>query len=169
MKTHQTPIGKNDEWLTPKWILNALGDFYLDPCAPINRPWDTADTHYSVREDGLSLPWHGRVWLNPPFKRGEREKWMRKMAMHRSGIMLIPAATETRAFFDLVWDCASAVCFLRTRPHFHYVTGEEARANCGCALVLVAYSQSDARVLENCGLGHFVKVERPQLFEKEAA
>lgn len=23
-----------DEWYTPKWILDALGSFDLDPCAP---------------------------------------------------------------------------------------------------------------------------------------
>ena len=40
--------GKKDEWLTPPGILNRLGEFDLDPCTPIDRPWDTAKLHYNV-------------------------------------------------------------------------------------------------------------------------
>ena len=29
-----------DEWYTPKWIVDALGSFDLDPCAPENRLWN---------------------------------------------------------------------------------------------------------------------------------
>lgn len=53
----------NDEWLTPPELLRALGPFALDPCAPVVRPWDTAERHYTVEDDGLSIPWVGRVWL----------------------------------------------------------------------------------------------------------
>ena len=30
-------------WLTPKHIIDALGDFDTDPCCPDNMPWGTAD------------------------------------------------------------------------------------------------------------------------------
>ena len=66
---HQSAKMKNDEWLTPPEILRALGPFDLDPCAPIARPWETAATHYTAEDDGLSKPWAGRVWCNPPFGR----------------------------------------------------------------------------------------------------
>lgn len=36
----RTKNGK-DEWLTPPYIIDSLGVFDLDPCSPINRPWDT--------------------------------------------------------------------------------------------------------------------------------
>ena len=32
-----------DTFLKPPEILAPLGRFDLDPCAPINRPWDTAE------------------------------------------------------------------------------------------------------------------------------
>ena len=35
-----TSTGK-DEWLTPPEIIKSLGEFDLDPCSPINRPWAT--------------------------------------------------------------------------------------------------------------------------------
>ena len=40
------------EWLTPKHITDALGEFDLDPCAPIVRPWETAWNHFTIEDDG---------------------------------------------------------------------------------------------------------------------
>lgn len=40
----KSSTGKN-EWLTPPHILRRLGPFDLAPCAPINRPWNTAEHH----------------------------------------------------------------------------------------------------------------------------
>lgn len=51
------------EWLTPPEIIQALGPFDLDPCAPIVRPWDTAQTYYTIDDNGLLKEWFGRVWL----------------------------------------------------------------------------------------------------------
>ncbi len=93
---------------------------------------------------------------------------MRKMAAHGNGIMLIPAATETKAFYKWVWDRADGVCFIRKRPHFCYVDGTEAKANCGTAICLVAYGKSNAQVLEDSGLGYFAKIETSRML-KEAA
>lgn len=88
---------KNDEWLTPPPIIQALGFFDLDPCAPVDRPWDTARQHYSRRDDGLAQDWGGRVWMNPPFGT-QAIDWLRKMVKHGNGIALVPARTETRMF-----------------------------------------------------------------------
>ena len=48
-----------DEWYTPKWIVDALGSFDLDPCAPENRLWNTAKRHITPSEDGLKSEWGG--------------------------------------------------------------------------------------------------------------
>lgn len=83
---------------------------------------------------------------------------MRKMADHGNGIMLIPAATETRAFDEFVWQRADAVCFVKGRPHFHYVDGGRASFNCGTAIVLVAYGQENVEILLNSGLGKTLRL-----------
>lgn len=153
MKTHQKPIGLNDEWLTPPWILKPLGLFDLDPCAPVTRPWATADHHYTIEDDGLSREWFGRVWLNPPFNRYERPKWMAKMAEHNNGVMLIPAAWETEAFRQNVWGKASGILALHKRPRFCYVDGKKAKANSGCTICLVAYGDDNFQILRASGLG----------------
>ena len=153
LSAHQSSRMKNDEWLTPPSILDALGSFDLDPCAPVHRPWDTAGTHFTSADDGLSQQWHGRVWMNPPFGTAAI-KWMRRMADHGNGIALIPARTETRMFFETVWSRADAICFLEGRPHFHFVDGHKAAFNSGAPICLVAYGARNAAVLLCCGLGH---------------
>lgn len=150
---------KNDEWLTPPEILAALGEFDLDPCAPVCRPWHTARRHYTKLEDGLSQEWTGRVWLNPPFGR-EAVKWLRKMADHRSGIALIAARTETEMFYECVWSRATAVLFLKGRPHFYFVTGMRAPFNSGAPICLIAYSEQDAAILQASGLGYCAMIQR---------
>lgn len=157
LSAHQSAAMKNDEWLTPPEILRVLGPFNIDPCAPIVRPWETAAQHYTVVEDGLTLPWSGRVWLNPPFGR-EAIKWMRKLRDHGNGIALIPARTETAMFFETVWGFASGVLFIKGRPHFHYVDGSRAKFNSGAPICLVAYGHKNLEALYQSNLGHVVKV-----------
>ncbi len=157
MKAHQSTIGDCDEWLTPRWILDPLGEFDLDPCAPIKRPWDTAKKHYTINRDGLYQPWTGRVWCNPPFNRYERPKWMEKMAVWNNGILLVPAACETEAFQKHVWGKASGILMLKKRPHFCDVLGNEAKANSGCTICLVAYGEENLRVLLNSNLGYVIR------------
>lgn len=74
-----------DEWLTPPKIIKALGEFDLDPCSPIKRPWDTARKHYSLKDgDGLILPWRGRVWCNPPYGKYTFD-WLERLSRHQGG------------------------------------------------------------------------------------
>jgi len=138
--------GGHDEWLTPPEILLALGPFDLDPCAPIVRPWETAARHYTVQDNGLALPWAGRVWCNPPFGR-EAVKWLRRMADHGNGVALIPARTETAMFYETVWGAADGVLFIKGRPHFHYVDGRRAAFNSGAPIALVAYGSANLDAL----------------------
>lgn len=147
-----------DEWLTPPIIFKSLGKFDLDPCAPIKRPWPTASKHYTIRDDGLSKPWHGRVWLNPPYGR-ETFVWLERLADHGSGIALIFARTETRGFHDVIWKRAHAVFFFKGRLTFHHVSGKPAEAAANAPSCLVSYSEADTRAIQKSGLpGHLVLV-----------
>lgn len=152
LSSHQSAKMKNDEWLTPPEILDKLGIFDLDPCSPIFRPWDTAKNHFNKNDDGLNKEWNGRIWLNPPFGR-ESAKWMQKMAIHGNGIALLAARTETKMFYDYVWNDADAICFLKGRPHFHYVNGDRAPANSGAPIVLIAYGAINVEILYEANLG----------------
>lgn len=147
--SHQSARMLNDEWLTPPEVIRALGHFDLDPCAPIVRPWDMAAKHYTIEDNGLAQPWIGRVWMNPPYGQ-ETGKWLARLADHGDGIALIFARTETRMFFEQVWNKASAVLFVEGRLHFHYVDGRRAAANSGGPSCLVAYGRNNAQLLAMC-------------------
>lgn len=156
--SHQSSNMQNDEWLTPPHILKALGTFDLDPCAPIISPWITANNKFTIEDDGLKQKWYGRVWCNPPYSLQAAE-WLNKLAEHGNGIALIFARTETRMFFDHVWNKADSLLFVEGRLFFHYVTGEKAAANAGAPSVLVAYGKENSDILKNCGIrGKFVKL-----------
>ena len=157
--SHQSHRMKNDEWLTPPWILERLGEFDLDPCAPApdRRPWPTAKKHYSFAENGLVQPWAGRVWLNPPYGKHVAQ-WLNRLAQHGNGIALIFARTETDAFFRTVWEKADALLFVRGRLHFYDVNGIEAKSNSGAPSVLIAYGGNNMTLLRNSGIpGAFVQ------------
>lgn len=156
---HHSAVAIKDEWLTPPDILSALGSFDLDPCAPVNRPWDIAAEHYTIEDDGLDLPWNGRVWLNPPYGK-QAEIWMERLATHGDGIALLFARTETQWFFTTVWERASALLFLRGRITFFLRDGTRSKTghNSGGPSVLIAYGKRNAEILANCGLdGAFVE------------
>lgn len=152
--------GGSDEWLTPPHIIEALGPFDLDPCSPGDRrPWDTARLHYDAEQNGLSRPWSGRVWLNPPYS--DAARWLARLRSHGTGTALIFARTETAAWHELIWPHATGLLFLRGRLTFHHVDGKPGRANAGAPSVLVAYGTADAARLQDCGLaGHYVDLNR---------
>jgi phage N-6-adenine-methyltransferase len=59
----------SDEWPTPQWLVDVLaaefGPFCLDPAATAENA--KAPLFFTKDDDGLSQPWKGRVWLNPPY------------------------------------------------------------------------------------------------------
>lgn len=145
-----------DEWLTPKYIIDALGAFDLDPSSPINRPWDTATMHYTIEDDGLSQDWQGRVWMNPPYGR-QTGRWLKKLSEHGNGTALVYARTETKMFFDYVWNKADAVFFFKGRLQFYNIDGTRGNNNAGAPSCLVAYGKDNAENLLNSQLsGMFI-------------
>lgn len=154
MGSHHSHAAGTTTWLTPPHITEALGPFDLDPCAAPG--WVTADEHYILPQDGMSLPWSGMVWVNPPYG-SDGWRWLDRLAEHGSGIALIFARTETAGFVSEVWNKASAVLFLHGRLHFHFPDGTRAPANSGAPSCLVAYGTEAAERLRVTGLaGTFI-------------
>lgn len=63
---------ESDEWYTPKEYIAAarkvIGEIDLDPasCKEANKVVK-AEKIFTIEDDGLSKPWKGRIWLNPPY------------------------------------------------------------------------------------------------------
>lgn len=149
--SHQRAIGKSQVHLTPRPIIEALGRFDLDPCAATERPWDCAAENYVEADDGLSRPWFGRVWCNPPFDSRVVGRWVERLSEHGCGTLLVHARTETH-WFRPVWARATAILFLYNRINFCRPSGEPEPANSGAPVVLAAFGRLDADRLAQSGL-----------------
>jgi len=103
----------SDHWQTPPWLydeLNAEFNFDFDPC-PLHADFD-----------GLAVDWGDRNYVNPPYNRRDKPKFIQKAYEEwrrgKTSVLLIPAATGTRQFHDLILPNAE-VRFLRGRVNFH--------------------------------------------------
>lgn len=151
--THTT-----DEWYTPKEIINALGKFDLDPCAPIALLWQTAETMYNKNDDGLNQPWYGRVWLNPPYSRPLIEQFVKRLAEHGNGIALLFNRCDSKMFQDVIFEKATAMKFLRNRIRFFRPDGTRGESP-GCGSILIAFGKDNAEVLRTCDIeGKYVRI-----------
>jgi hypothetical protein len=152
----RTP-GTKDDWLTPPGIIESLGEFDLDPCSPINRPWPTAKLHFTVIDDGLSQDWDlrspkgsTRVWLNPPYG-AEGPRWVRKAVAHGNAIVLLHSRTDAAWFHEAVRAC-DAILFFKGRIRFHHGDGTVCAGRPAFMSVLVAYGQANAAALAASGI-----------------
>jgi DNA N-6-adenine-methyltransferase (Dam)/ParB-like nuclease domain len=100
---------ESPEHLTPPHVLeavvNCLGEIDLDPCSDSTKHVP-AKTHYTQEDDGLSKPWNGRTFVNPPYG-GAIEKWIMKLVsdfeagLVTKAILLVPARPGTQWWLRL--------------------------------------------------------------------
>jgi hypothetical protein len=129
--------------------LRELGEFDLDPCAPVKRPWEIAKKHFTIEDNGLIRAWTGRVFCNPPYGT-QTPRWMQRMSEHQGGgIALIFVRTETATFFPWIWNFAHGFLFIKKRLSFYTVEGKEG-GTAGAPSMLISYSALDSARLENC-------------------
>lgn len=122
MNTDVMFSSKTDLWATPLDFFNSLNNefhFTLDVCA--NNQNKKCDQYYTIEMDGLSQPWSGVCWCNPPYGR-EIGKWVRKAyESAKEGalvVMLLPARTDTKWFHDYIYHVADEIRFVRGRLKF---------------------------------------------------
>jgi hypothetical protein len=96
----------SDDYYTPAWIFDALGlHFDLDVASPPDGPpFVPCERYYTQEDDGLAQPWHGRVWMNPPFS--ECTPWVQRWTEHGNGIALLPFAKSR--WMNTLWDTPTA-------------------------------------------------------------
>jgi hypothetical protein len=84
MAAHEPSIGEASEWYAPPQIFTALDlEFDLDPCSPGPEHLVSAKKIYTERDDGLSKPSLGLVFMNPPFGgRFGDVPWLARITTH---------------------------------------------------------------------------------------
>lgn len=108
---------------TPKYLfdkISSIFNFSLDVCAlPENAK---CENYYTPKDDGLSKPWMGGVWCNPPYGR-EISSWVKKAYEESQKeynsfvLMLLPARTDTKWWWEYVQDKAT-LFFIKGRVKF---------------------------------------------------
>ena len=119
-RQQKNPSVSSDDWYTPKWIIDTLGPFDLDPCAPpfSVRPYDIALKAYTKEDDGLSRDWEGIVWMNPPYSRVLLRQFCEKMAQHDNGIALLVNRQDNLLWQEVIFPTAKSMIFMRHRVKF---------------------------------------------------
>lgn len=163
------PAGSDtDEWFTPLSIIDALGgadSFDLDPASAEHRPWPTARLHYTEADNGLLRPWHGRVFLNPPYSNALLTRFMQRMAGHDDGVALLFLRTQNATWHEHILPNVSALYYLRGYVRFCRRDGKAAKQGGGAPSVLCAYGADEADRLSSLSLpGYFQAMQLPRAF-----
>lgn len=99
---------KTDEHYTPEKITQYLyqfGEIDLDPCSNAGRNI-RAKEYYTIETNGLTKPWHGYVFVNPPFS--DAKLWVPKAIQECKGgavtdlIFLTKTDCRTAWFADVI-------------------------------------------------------------------
>lgn len=127
-KPHVSFNSGENEWYTPQQIVDlarsVLKKIDLDPASTqLANTVVRASKFFSIKDNGLSQDWFGRVWMNPPYAQPLITKFCEKLlrgletSRVSESIVLVNNATETKWFQDL---CHSAkyICFPAGRVRF---------------------------------------------------
>lgn len=150
---HRAQGTGENEWYTPDEYLDAaravLGGFDLDPASSdAAQEKIGAAAYYTKEDDGLKKPWHGRVWLNPPYSQPLISHFIDRLceAVESSeidaAIMLTHNYTDTR-WFHRAAHVADAICFTRGRIKFYSPDGQIAAPTQGQAFFYFGPGVSD--------------------------
>jgi phage N-6-adenine-methyltransferase len=126
-KAHVSNNSGDNEWYTPQEIIEAarkvLITIDLDPASSeVANTIVRATTFYAAEDNGLSHPWRGHIFMNPPYAQPLIGQFCEKIceefdAGGISAIVLTNNATET-AWFQTLSSRAAAICFPRSRIRF---------------------------------------------------
>ncbi len=87
------------------------------------------------------------------------ELWLEKLKFHGNGIALIFARTETKCFFQHIWNDADAILFVKGRIKFYHVSGVQGGTP-GAPSVFIAYGKENAVALKDSGIeGRFLALK----------
>lgn len=120
----------SDEWFTPAHVVElarqVLGRIDLDPasCEFAQRTVQ-AVRWFGKAADGLSQPWHGRVFLNPPYSHPLVARFTGKLVDEFSAGRVTAAITVVNNATDAEWFqrllAQFPACFTRGRIRFYRV------------------------------------------------
>ena len=129
---HEQETTTSDDYYTPAWVFEDMAvEFDVDVAAPPGGvPWIPARRFLTMADDGLTTPWEGRVWMNPPFS--GTTPWVRRFMEHRNGIALL-ATTNNSWMLDL-WEAVDGVTYFGNNFHYARPGGDKGAIMFRCGL-----------------------------------
>jgi len=136
----------SDDYYTPPIVFETLNiDFDLDVSAPPGGvPWIPCKRYFTQEDNGLAQPWHGKVWMNPPYS--QTTPWVHKFMDHQNGIALLPFARSK--WLDKVWNSDAAIVQLPANSTFIRF-GEPMSIR--IPIFLMAYEPDDIQAIQRFG------------------
>lgn len=144
---HVAQNSGENEWYTPGEIIQAakaaMGAIDCDPASSdVANQTVGASVFFTEEQNGLTQPWRGRVWLNPPyaqpliaqFAEATASKYEAEEFEH--ACILVNNATET-GWFQRLLSVASGVCFPSSRIRFLSPDGKQGAPLQGQAILYV--------------------------------
>ena len=104
--------------------LSVLGAIDLYPASNAQAQRIVKAARYlTIEDDGLTHPWRGRVWLNPPYHRGLLPGFVDKLLEEVEAGRVVAAVMLTNNCTDTAWFAraqatAAAICFTTGRISF---------------------------------------------------
>ena len=132
---HVAQNSGNNEWYTPTDIIQAakaaMGAIDCDPASSdVANQTIGASVFFTEEQNGLTQPWRGRVWLNPPYAQPLIAQFAEATASKyeaeefEQACILVNNATET-GWFQRLLSVASGVCFPSSRIRFLSPDGKQ--------------------------------------------
>jgi hypothetical protein len=138
----------SDDYYTPKWLFEEMGlRFDIDVAAPPGGvPWIPADRFYTQADNGLTSPWYGRLWMNPPFSKPT--PWVRRFRDHNNGVALLP--TSKASWYEDLWQDPNAR-FVSIPSKFEFTTPAGDGKGIFMPTVLVAFGEENQEAIRFLG------------------
>lgn len=149
-------------WNTPPKYVQVIQEFFdgapqLDPCSNKDSMVG-AEVEYILPKDGLAESWdYDTIFVNPPYGRDAKTKttikdWIRKgKGAHELGaeiLYLIPVATNTRHFKDVIFKHANSICFLGDTRLKFWDSGKEIKKGAPMACCFVYFGKRSEKFFD---------------------
>ena len=144
---HRSEGTGEPEWYTPALYIEAarqvLGAIDLDPASSdIAQKTVKASEYFTAQRSSLNVPWHGRVWLNPPFSQPAIQHFAEKTVLEATEGRIDQAIVLTHNYTDTFWfhhieEVAARICFTRGRIAFLNPQGEKCAPTQGQAFFYI--------------------------------
>ena len=163
MSAGRKHISDKKDWNTPpkyiKLIKKMFGVIDLDPCSNEHSMVD-AETKYILPINGLVESWdYKRIFVNPPYGRNGDgttiydwiNKGVESSKLGNEILYLIPVATNTKHFKNLIFKHAKGICFLEDTRLKFWNNGNEDKKGAPMACCMVYFGNNYDKFLNVFG------------------